>query len=63
MKKIFSNFIVRMNKKVFVFATAAVCALGTVSCGGDDDGDEAGGGLDDYTAGLGGVYACTWRFS
>lgn len=44
MKKIFSNFIVRMNKTVFVFATAAVCALGTVSCGGDDDGDEAGGG-------------------
>ena len=44
MKKIFSNFIVRMNKTFFVFATAAVCALGTVSCGGDDDGDEAGGG-------------------
>ena len=44
MKKIFSNFIVRMNKTVFVFATAAVFALGTVSCGGDDDGDEAGGG-------------------
>lgn len=44
MKKIFSNFVVRMNKTVFVFATAAVCALGTVSCGGDDDGDEAGGG-------------------
>lgn len=44
MKKVFSNFIVRMNKTVFVFATAAVCALGTVSCGGDDDGDEAGGG-------------------
>ena len=34
MKKIFSNFIVGMNKTVFVFATAAVCALGTVSCGG-----------------------------
>lgn len=44
MKKVFSNFIVRMNKTAFVFATAAVCALGTVSCGGDDDGDEAGGG-------------------
>ena len=42
MKKVFSNFIVRMNKTAFVFATAAVCALGTVSCGGDDDGSSAG---------------------
>ena len=36
MKKVFGNLVVRVNKAAFVFATAAVCALGTVSCGGDD---------------------------
>lgn len=40
----FSDFFVRMNKTAFVFATAAVCAFGAVSCGDDGDDDDAGGG-------------------
>lgn len=40
----FSEFFVRMNKTAFVFATAAVCAFGAVSCGDDGDDDDAGGG-------------------
>lgn len=44
MKMNFSDFFVRMNKTVFVFATAAVCAFGAVSCGDDGDDDDAGGG-------------------
>lgn len=41
---IFSDFFVRMNKTAFVFATAAVCAFGAVSCGDDGDDDDAGEG-------------------
>lgn len=37
----FSDFFVRMNKTAFVFATAAVCAFGAVSCGDDGDDDDA----------------------
>ena len=44
MKMNFSDFFVRMNKTAFVFATAAVCAFGAVSCGDDGDDDDAGGG-------------------
>lgn len=40
----FSDFFVRMNKTAFMFATAAVCAFGAVSCGDDGDDDDAGGG-------------------
>ena len=40
----FSDFFVRMNKTALVFATAAVCAFGAVSCGDDGDDDDAGGG-------------------
>lgn len=39
----FSDFFVRMNKTAFVFATAAVCAFGAVSCGDDGDDDDGGG--------------------
>lgn len=41
MKMNFSDFFVRMNKTAFVFATAAVCAFGAVSCGDDGDDDDA----------------------
>lgn len=44
MKMNFSDFFVRMNKTAFVFATAAVCAFGAVSCGDDGDDDDADGG-------------------
>lgn len=44
MKMNFSDFFVRMNKTAFVFATAAVCAFGAVSCGDDGDDDDAGEG-------------------
>lgn len=44
MKMNFSDFFVRMNKTALVFATAAVCAFGAVSCGDDGDDDDAGGG-------------------
>ena len=39
----FSDFFVRMNKTALVFATAAVCAFGAVSCGDDGDDDDGGG--------------------
>ena len=43
MKMNFSDFFVRMNKTALVFATAAVCAFGAVSCGDDGDDDDGGG--------------------